>query len=529
MRIVHVRKGFACNSSSTHSVVFFAKGTEPRYDMAPDSPEYFGWENFTLVSKELRREYAYGLATRPARNAARKRLGDDLANEAKVDALTLKLLQQLGWKEDRFPAEPDHQSVIDIPCTFHGNHVLRPMFERVLEVLTRDGTVILGGNDNGDAHPLRSRASAELLTRLSRDVVGPSIGRDDKTHFTVFHPQEGMKYRIEFDAQNEPHAVNGWPARALTPELVDVKVTDYCEMDCAYCYQGSTRKGRHADMRQVEALLKALSENRVFEIAFGGGEPTSHPDFVEILKLTRELGMVPNFTTRNVDFIVKHPELFKDPNRIVGAVAISIDSVDEMRTAAAKLWPNRPVAATDGCALEVHRGGLQWQVVHGACSTEQLQAIMDAPERLFAPVLLLGWKTTGRGHSAKRVECDWESVLMSGLDDGFTSNACKFDPTVVPVRNTEATVTRLYIDTEFQRQFGKRLLELGAVKETMGAPEGTFGMYVDAVNGVLGPSSYCEKRLMQKLEPFASREFIREAWDMMSVDGGAKWAQGGLL
>ena len=54
-------------------------------------------------------------------------------------------------------------------------------------------------------------------------------------------------------------------------------------------------------------------------------------------------------------------------------------------------------------------------------------------------------------------------------------------------------------------------------------------MSIDAVNGVLCPSSYCEQKLMRPFEPFPSREFLREAWDMLSVDGGEKWANGGLL
>jgi MoaA/NifB/PqqE/SkfB family radical SAM enzyme len=35
-----------------------------------------------------------------------------------------------------------------------------------------------------------------------------------------------------------------------------------------------------------------------FQVALGGGNPNQHPDFIEILRLTREdYGIVPNYTT----------------------------------------------------------------------------------------------------------------------------------------------------------------------------------------------------------------------------------------
>jgi hypothetical protein len=360
---------------------------------------------------------------------------------------------------------------------------------------------------------LRHRAQGELFRALSRDTDVP-VGRDDKTHFVLFSKRDGSKARITFDDDDVKSVL---PLRGLTPELVDVKLTDYCEMNCDYCYQGSTTKGRHAPMPQVESVLKALAGNRVFEVAFGGGEPTTHPNFIEILKLTRSLGMVPNFTTRNAKFLAEHPELFDETSDArVGAVAFSVDTVHDMAEAVTTLWPDRTAAPARPSVLFK----LQWQVVHGAVSTEELKRMVDSPHRMYRPILLLGWKTTGRGSSVAPLECNWESALVG------PSTKAKQDtdnPTIASLGEG------LYIDAEFQRQFGNRLLELGAIPETLGGPEGTFSMYIDAVNGVLGPSSYCEKKLMRPFEPFPSREFLREAWDMLSVDGGEKWANGGLL
>lgn len=524
MRILSYRRGFACNSSSSHSVVFFDKASKPRKDK--DANVDFGWDHFTLISTEAKRRYAFAQIHHAADAAARNRLqpappyawgtqpgaAEFQAWSKKVDDLAFEMLRELGWKDDHV-LEVDHQSRLSVPMTFNGNGLLKPFATKLIEFFERDGVGILGGNDNGDGpHPLHGRAQHELLRALARDTAVP-IGRDDKTHFVLFDKRDGSKARITFD--DDVKRVT--PLRGLTPELVDVKLTDYCEMDCDYCYQGSTTKGRHAPMPQVESILKALAGNRVFEVAFGGGEPTSHPNFIEILKLTRSLGMVPNFTTRNAKFLAEHPELFSETDEArVGAVAFSVDTAHEMAEAVATLWSDREAVPRQPSVLFK----LQWQVVHGAASTEELKRMVDSPHRMYRPILLLGWKTTGRGSSVAPLVCDWESAFI-----GPSTKAERDldDPTIASFGGG------LYIDAEFQRQFGNRLLELGAIPETLGGPEGTFSMYIDAVNGVLGPSSYCEKKLMRPFEPFPSKEFIREAWDMLSVDGGEKWANGGLL
>ena len=524
MRILSYRRGFACNSSSSHSVVFFDKASKPRKDLEANVD--FGWNQFTLSSKEAKRRYAFAQIHHAAGAAAQNRLqpappyawgtqpgaAEFSAWSKNVDALALTMLRELGWADNSI-LEVDHQSRLSVPTTFNGNGLLKPFATKLIEFFERDEVGVLGGSDQDDrAHPLRYRAQRELLTELSRDTHVP-IGRDDKTHFVLFSKQDGSKARITFD-DDVRHVL---PMRALTPELVDVKLTDYCEMNCDYCYQGSTTKGRHAPMPQVESILKALAGNRVFEVAFGGGEPTSHPNFIEILKLTRSLGMIPNFTTRNIQFLAEHPELFSETDAArVGAVAVSVDTAHDMAEVVTKLWPDRTAAPSRPSVLFK----LQWQVVHGAASTEELKRMVDSPHRMYRPILLLGWKTTGRGSSVAPLVCDWESAFIGPSTKAERNSD---DPTIASFGGG------LYIDAEFQRQFGNRLLELGAIPETLGGPEGTFSMYIDTVNGVLGPSSYCEKKLMRPFEPFPSKEFIREAWDMLSVDGGEKWANGGLL
>ena len=54
----------------------------------------------------------------------------------------------------------------------------------------------------------------------------------------------------------------------------------------------------------VEKVLKYFgqmdSNQRPFQVAIGGGEPTEHPLFVDLLKAFKELDIEPNYTTNGM-------------------------------------------------------------------------------------------------------------------------------------------------------------------------------------------------------------------------------------
>ena len=65
------------------------------------------------------------------------------------------------------------------------------------------------------------------------------------------------------------------------PESIDVKITDYCDMGCAYCHELSTPKGKHANLDILLEVLKPLLPGT--ELAIGGGNPLFHPNLLPFL------------------------------------------------------------------------------------------------------------------------------------------------------------------------------------------------------------------------------------------------------
>jgi len=112
------------------------------------------------------------------------------------------------------------------------------------------------------------------------------------------------------------------------PEFYDVKLTGKCSHGgCESCYMDSSRNDFHYEniVDKILDYFGKMDENqRPFQIAFGGGEPTEHPDFLSILKTTRELGIVPNYTT-NGSFIIfdNKDSIIEYTKKYCGGVAVS--------------------------------------------------------------------------------------------------------------------------------------------------------------------------------------------------------------
>lgn len=110
---------------------------------------------------------------------------------------------------------------------------------------------------------------------------------------------------------------------STSPRQVSIALTNVCDLHCAYCYAPKHKASLHSD--QVIAWLKELDTGGCMGIGFGGGEPTLHPDFVDICKrAAQETQLAVTFTTHGHRLTPQMAE------RLKGAIhftRISIDGV----------------------------------------------------------------------------------------------------------------------------------------------------------------------------------------------------------
>lgn len=443
LQISNIRLGLATNSSSSHSIVFI---NNPPRDEAPDhGAGDFGWDNFTLSSPTYKRNYLAIL------------LRDTVSEMAGPEIATAVVSQWLG----QGPADGyiDHQSHFTMPVAWNGKGVDVEFFDAFKHFLLQDGVVILGGNDNSDGHPLYSE---EAVAFVPRRWSSGQVARYDKKFgfWTLFNRESGAKIRLRLGT---PNGAQEPIVKSSIPELIDIKITDFCTFDCEYCYQASTPVGKHADATEVVRLAEALGHAKVFEVAIGGGEPTLHPHFENILAAFKTANVVPNFTTKRTDWL-------RDPAKALryfsaaGAVGISVEHASEVRQISA--------------LFEAHGYNREKVALHYVMGVHELphfEEVLGTAKEAGLRLLLLGFKNHGRATKMESYDySDWPKSFAKYSKDGIFG---------------------ISIDTALAST-SKQALAAAKVPEWMySVKEGDFSMYIDAVERVAAPSSYCDPSL----------------------------------
>lgn len=451
MLTIHkIRLGLATNSSSTHSLVILPGGAADDADHGE-----FGWDFFTAGSRERKMRY---LACQ-LRSSLLQVTNHDMAHTVAQAWTGVELAPYEDYDD-----YVDHQSHWTLPLTWDAKGVDRAFFEELKAFLMRDDVVVLGGNDNDEAsHPLDGGRGFRLAVPIEESCRN-LVCRKDGDHWTMFDRSTGTKIRMSFaDGQ----AVE--PAKASAPELVDIKITDYCPFDCEFCYQDSTQQGQHAPKGRLERLAWSLSQMNVFEVAIGGGEPTLHPNFVDVLRTFRSHGVVPNFTTKNLAWLNDHtlrPKILE----LAGAFAYSVEN-----------WQDVEKLASLRDVYEIPNRQLNCQYVMGTSSLSDFRVLLREAKERKIRLTLLGYKQNGRGSEYEpRDYADWPKILKEIHDEpGYG--------------------LKIGIDTALAAGYQSQLGDLGVPRWCYEIEEGKFSMYVDAVAWKTARSSYGPSLAMRPL------------------------------
>jgi len=453
MEIHNVRLGLASNSSSTHSLIFTSEQLTDDVDGAD-----FGWSYWTAASKEKRGEYAALQVYHNLTDA----VGPEIALIVTKEWTGVDLPSSHSDWDNMKAADGyiDHQSVFILPTRWGGKTPHPEFVQEFTEFLTQDGLVIGGGNDNDSTtHHAHYQGTATGLP-LPQDGRNKNwVCRMDEfegsRYWSVFNRESGTKIRMSF---NQLEGFN--PTKATRPELVDIKITDYCPFGCAFCYMDSTEKGRHASTSVLRSITYALKDMEVFEVALGGGEPTLHPDFVDILKNFRYYGIVPNFTTKSLGWL-RDDEQRTAILEHAGAFAYSATDAGEVQKLAEAVKDHVPYPRSQ--RVSVH-------YVLGTADQEMLEEIIKACAENHLRLTILGYKTVGRGDQFTPLENDWIGAVRRARENKLYLNVA--------------------IDTPLAAQYEQEILEAGISPKLFHTEEGKFSMYIDAVDGKMGASSF---------------------------------------
>lgn len=102
------------------------------------------------------------------------------------------------------------------------------------------------------------------------------------------------------------------PFKAEFPLNCDMNISRKCTNGCAFCYEGCTPDGNHADIKKFindkNSFLYSLHEGT--ELALNGNEPL-HPDLELLLQFCKERNIVANLTVQELT-LLKHKDQIEE-------------------------------------------------------------------------------------------------------------------------------------------------------------------------------------------------------------------------
>lgn len=129
-------------------------------------------------------------------------------------------------------------------------------------------------------------------------------------------------------------------------ENMDIKISNYCDMGCKFCHEGSTRNGKHGDILN-QKFIETLHPYQ--EVALGGGDATSHPDLIPFLHKLNDRKVIVNMTVNQLHFEQKQ-ELIKklvDEKLIYGLGVSLVNPTDEF-ISLIQQYPNAVIHVING-------------------------------------------------------------------------------------------------------------------------------------------------------------------------------------
>jgi pyruvate-formate lyase-activating enzyme len=463
MYIFNIRQGFATNSSSSHSILEFKNLNNQNIDT--DEVHDFGWNFFTAFNQEAKENYLSAmiessLMDMGLKKNQRKKYINDLFQDNKMYDRAVKTMV-------------DHQSLLTLPRNWDNANLNQEFLKEMVDYFRKENVIILGGNDNTEKiHHLYNEDNLSALSELPKESSNNHlIARKEKDYWVIFNRKTGSKLRMSF---SNPIA----PEKALAPELVDIKITDFCPYNCTFCYQDSTIKGKHANLEDIEKIASALEKAQVFEVALGGGETTLHPQFVEILDIFKKKNIIPNFTTKNFQLLRQ-----KNAEKIInlcGGMAFSIQNIEEMKKVEYSFldFQKQNLIVNDPLyyygpeqKIKPWMANINFQYVMGTTDLKEFEKILHIAANMGCRITLLGYKENGRGSSfAPHDYKNWIKVVEK-------------------VKKEKSYYSQISIDTALAAEFEEEL-KTKLDERTYHIKEGAFSAYVDATEMTLAPSSY---------------------------------------
>jgi len=160
--------------------------------------------------------------------------------------------------------------------------------------------------------------------RARAETFGAWVRVDDRTLVAL---DRDAARRLGIDGgkrwrEPAPASIEGATDRPLE---VHVAVTARCPATCDGCYLDARADGAHRPFDELAATLDTIARRGAFTVAFGGGEPLTHPELPRLAEHARSVGLTPVVTTSGIGLTEARARAL----RAFAQVNVSYDGVGE--------------------------------------------------------------------------------------------------------------------------------------------------------------------------------------------------------
>ena len=236
------------------------------------------------------------------------------------------------------------------------------------------------------------------------------------------------------------------------PESMDIKITNKCDMGCAFCHENSTADGLHGDIMDLKFIETLLPYT---ELALGGGNPLTHPDLVPFLEKCKSLKLIPSMTINQVHFMKpEYAELIDKlvSEKLIYGLGISLTRATDDFIEKVKKYPNAVI-----------------HIINGVQPLSEVRKLYDQNLK----ILILGYKMFRRG-------VEYFSEAVDTVKTEYYAELADMTKRFDVVSFDNLALNQLEV---------KRLLTEDEWNEFFMGNDGSHTMYIDCINKQYAKSS----------------------------------------
>lgn len=442
------RKGFATNSSSTHSLIYRNKD-EMFNDLNIFELNFYDrFDNTIAASREAKIKY---IAT------------DIFYNKKLFDLMCalypeMKKYSELAEKQRKGTYDEHIFGMYTRGRLYFSNSTeLEATLDYLRNVIEDDDIIIVGGSDEQD-FVYSTTENHEKVPEPDSIDIGVNKGRSvvKNGNYWVGYGYHG---KIRFKTE-KGDCIPSYP------ELCDIRITNKCNNGCKFCYMDSTMSGKHADIDVLKKIIDGLSTSyfdhysKRVEFAVGGGNILLYPHLEELFHYMKEKGHIINTTinAKDCEKVISDENLYRIFRYYVSGIGISVSEESDLDYL---VKFREAFTGKDYKHVMIHMIPEMLGVKKTRNLVSKLQDIK------YYSVLFLGYKTNGRGISQ-----EYHNFTDDDLKTLFNEMYC------------------ISIDTTFAKKYYHWLKDNFETDYTLTLNEGEYSMYIDGVEEVAYKSSY---------------------------------------